>query len=156
MIRRLRFEPIGLALAWGVCAVAVATGCAGPAGDHAEEAHAVPAHHPRTFRRAVAEIGRRGATLSNSGLDAGIRDRERLELLDIVRWLPELAADTDLGRRDWELVRDAARDLADGVERSSGSGAAGADLTGVLEQAMKTLTEADAALPPDVAVEERT
>ncbi|MFM9194406.1 MAG: hypothetical protein ACKOWG_01435 [Planctomycetia bacterium] len=156
MIRRLRFEPIGLALAWGACVVAVVTGCAGPAGDHAEEAHAVPAHHPRTFRRAVAEIGRRGAALSNGGLDPASQERERLELLDIVRWLPELAADTELGRRDWERVRDAARDLADGVERSAGNGFPGADLTGIVEQAMRTLTEADAALPPDVAVEETT
>lgn len=150
---RSRCEPIRRALSWGICVFVLVTGCAGPAADHEEEAHAVPAHHPRTFRRAVAEIGRRGVALTTAGLDAASRERERLELLDIVRWLPELAADTELGRRDWERVRDAARDLADGVERCTVDGEPVARLAGVLERSMKTLAETDAVLPPDVAEE---
>lgn len=156
MIASLRFKSIGRLLQYGLCVVVLGTGCAQPAADHEDEAHAVPAHHPRTFRRAVAEIGRRGAALTTAGLDPASRERERLELLDIVRWLPELAADTELGRRDWERVRDAARDLADGVERCTGAAESAARLAGELERSLKTLAEADAALPPDVVVEETT
>ena len=86
-------------------------GCAGPAGDHEEDAHALPEHHPRTFRRAVVDIGHRGGVLTSGMLEGQQWELQRRQLLDVVRWLPELAADTELGRRDWERVNDAAGTL---------------------------------------------
>jgi hypothetical protein len=139
--------------------LAVLTGCAGPAPDHEEEAHAVPAHHPRTFRRAVADIGRRGAVLTAGGLDDESRELQRRQLLDIVRWLPELAADTELGRLAWERVNGAASSLANGLESFASPGEQGGDraaLSAVMEEALRTLAAVDASLPSDIPEGEAT
>ena len=138
--------------------VVTAGGCAGSVADGEEEAHTLPEHHPRTVRRAVIDIGQRGAALTSGMLDASNRESQRRHLLDIVRWLPELAADTELGRRDWERVKDSAGDLARELEssaetdpRASGREAA---LSAALGAAMKTLVEAAALLPADMAPSE--
>jgi hypothetical protein len=136
-------------------AMAMSCGCARPAAEHDEEAHAVPAHHPRTFRRAVIDIGHRGTVLTSGMLDARSRERERRQLLDIVRWLPELAADTELGRRDWELVNDAADSLARELDAFTATGR-DATLSTTLDTAMKTLWAVHASLPPDTPSEEKT
>lgn len=149
----------GPGLRWIIWVLAVVTGCAGPAPDHEEEAHAVPAHHPRTFRRAVADIGRRGAVLTAGGLDDESREFQRRQLLDIVRWLPELAADTELGRRAWERVNGAAGSLAEGLDAIAdpgGQGGGRAALSAIMEEALKTLAEVDASLPPEVPEGETT
>ena len=139
--------------------LAVVTGCSGPAPDHDEEAHAVPAHHPRTFRRAVADIGRRGPPLTAGTLDVESRELQRRQLLDIVRWLPELAADTELGRRDWERVNEVSKTLAASLESFADPAVQGHDsatLSAVVEEALKTLTEVDASLPSDIPEGETT
>lgn len=140
-------------------AAAMAGGCAGPAGDHEEDAHALPEHHPRTFRRAVVDIGHRGGVLTSGMLEGSEWELQRRQLLDIVRWLPELAADTELGRRDWERVNDAARGLARELEsfRDFGSEASSSQttLSATLGEAMATLSEAETALPPDIPTEDK-
>lgn len=159
MVVTSRGRPRGAGPRWIIWVLAVVTGCAGPAPDHEEEAHAVPAHHPRSFRRAVADIGRRGPVLTAGGLDDESRELQRRQLLDIVRWLPELAADTELGRRDWERVNKAAGSLAEGLEAIADPGKQGgspAALSAIMEEALKTLTEVDGSLPPDIPEGETT
>lgn len=142
-----------------ILAAAMAGGCAGPAGDHEEDAHALPEHHPRTFRRAVVDIGHRGGVLTSGMLEGPELELQRRQLLDVVRWLPELAADTELGRRDWERVNDAARTLARELESLAHAGEQAASrqktLPTTLADAMKTLADADALLPPDIPTEDR-
>ncbi len=139
-------------------AVVACSGCAGPVADGEEEAHTVPEHHPKTFQRAVIDIGQRGAVLTSGMLDASSRESQRRQLLDIVRWLPELAADTELARRDWERVKDASVDLVRELESfaKADTKAAGpeAALSATLGATMKTLTEAAALLPADIAPSE--
>jgi hypothetical protein len=142
-----------------ILAAVMAGGCAGPAGDHEEDAHALPEHHPRTFRRAVVDIGHRGGVLTSGMLEGPELELQRRQLLDVVRWLPELAADTELGRRDWERVNDAARTLARELESLAHAGEQAASrqktLPTTLADAMKTLADADALLPPDIPTEDR-
>ena len=142
-----------------ILAAVMAGGCAGPAGDHEEDAHALPEHHPRTFRRAVVDIGHRGGVLTSGMLEGPELELQRRQLLDVVRWLPELAADTELGRRDWERVNDAARTLARELESLARAGEQAASrqktLPTTLADAMKTLADADALLPPDIPTEDR-
>jgi hypothetical protein len=142
-----------------ILAAVMAGGCAAPAGDHEEDAHALPEHHPRTFRRAVVDIGHRGGVLTSGMLEGPQWELQRRQLLDIVRWLPELAADTDLGRRDWERVNDVARTLARELESLADAGEPQASrqktLPTTLADAMKTLSDADALLPPDIPQEEK-
>jgi hypothetical protein len=98
----------GQLLGLGLMLVAFA-GCqtkgTGPGtGDSAsvEDHHGIPAHKPKTFAAAIETLSDRLRGWPESG--DGI-DREELAIVtDIVRWLPELAADTDLRRADWEQV----------------------------------------------------
>jgi|GEM_PF-5581224 len=75
---------------WYLAAVLGCAGCGQPPEHDLADAHALPPHHPRTFHRAVAMLG---------GDDLAPTER-----LDVIRWLPELAADTTLGREPWERV----------------------------------------------------
>lgn len=142
-----------------ILGVMMAGGCAGPAGDHEEDAHTLPEHHPRTFRRAVVDIGHRGGVLTSGMLEESQWELQRRQLLDIVRWLPELAADTELGRRDWERVNDAAGTLARELESLADAGEQAASrqktLPKTLADAMKTLADADDLLPPDIPPEDK-
>lgn len=89
-----------------VCLVLLLTGmggCAPSAPDPGAgaDAHARPAHHPGTIAGAVTALRARAVRLGSPADEA---DRARRECADIVRWLPHLAADTTLGRTDWEEV----------------------------------------------------
>ncbi|NBV44515.1 MAG: hypothetical protein EBR86_02460 [Planctomycetia bacterium] len=89
-----------------VCRVLLLTamgGCAPSAPDPGAgaDAHARPAHHPGTITGAVTALRARAVRLGGPTDEA---DRARRECVDIVRWLPLLAADTTLGRTDWEEV----------------------------------------------------
>jgi hypothetical protein len=75
---------------WWLAALLGSAGCGRHAQPDLADAHALPPHHPRTFHRAVA-------VLDSDGLTSA-------ERLDVIRWLPELAADTTLSRERWEQV----------------------------------------------------
>ena len=69
-----------------------------PAMTHEEE-HGIPPHKPHSLEEAVSEVERRGrALIANSDKPP----TQVTEWFDILGWLPELAADTDLKRADWE------------------------------------------------------
>ena len=74
---------------------------------------------------------------------AGADDTTRSEFYDIVSWLPQFAADTDLSRREWDRVQAAAATLA--------AVADGTDADTVA--AVETLREVVTALPADTVVE---
>jgi hypothetical protein len=83
-----------------------------------EESHGVAAHKPHSFGEAVDALETRVRALSTTD-SAG--DQEAIttkfsELADIVRWLPELAADSDLGRKDWTTAQGVAKRLETDIE----------------------------------------
>jgi hypothetical protein len=79
--------------------------------------HDRPPHKPDDLQNAVVEIERRWEALEErSTADAkrsppNAPDRRVSELEDILIWLPELAAETDLRRAEWERVNSLSREL---------------------------------------------
>ncbi len=63
--------------------------------EHDHDHHHVPDHKPENFSMLVKSLDER---LHASDIDA--HDWE--EIIDLVRWIPELAADSDLRRKDFE------------------------------------------------------
>lgn len=70
----------------------------------AKSEHFVPAHKPADFESLVSELERRFTELSESSeqRDDNGRVLQRTELRDIVRWIPELAAGSELQRKEFE------------------------------------------------------
>jgi hypothetical protein len=76
-------------------------------GEHAEHAHhEIPVHRPSNFPHGVRRLRYRleqfATTLTLD--DAKLSERKYSELRDIVRWLPELAGESDLPEPEWEQV----------------------------------------------------
>ena len=100
-----------------LCLIAIVGGCAPseltpPAGDNPamthEEEHGILPHKPHSFEEAVSEIESRGrALIANSDKPP----TQVTEWFDILGWLPELAADTELKRADWEQAVRIAKDF---------------------------------------------
>ena len=87
--------------------------------------HEVPAHRPPDYPTAVTELESRlaefavAADSKDSSLDVQTTDAvdaRRDELRDIVRWLPEIAGDSDLRKAHWEQARDCAASLLRVIE----------------------------------------
>lgn len=77
-----------------------------------EEAHELPAHRPLNFAAAIDGLPSRLAMLeTTSKSEKPTRLEQVHELEDILRWLPELASDSDLRKSDWEKARKASVDL---------------------------------------------
>lgn len=94
-------------------------GCQKGAGQE-EEAHHIPAHLPANFEQALARIEqlvahlKDGAVLEQKPTEVTVET----ELRDVVRWLPELAAQSDLKEADWNVVDEATRDLIDSFSQA--------------------------------------
>lgn len=75
--------------------------------------HGIPDHKPASFAEAVQELPRK-QRLAVSELKVGHLDHAQeaiQKLQDVIRWLPELAADTDLAEADWNAVQALSRQM---------------------------------------------
>ena len=86
-----------------------ATGCHGTRVEEAE--HHTPAHKPADFPAAVDRL-----LALHSEISSGVhRESAQIDVFtefqDLVRWLPELAADSDLGEESWNAVYDTTQRL---------------------------------------------
>ena len=72
--------------------------------DHLE--HIIPAHKPETFPEAVAALEARWQNHEQWSEEA------RTEFAEIIEWIPELAAQTDLKKQDWDQANSLAKQLA--------------------------------------------
>jgi hypothetical protein len=74
--------------------------------DHHHD-HGIPDHKPATFAEAVRQLPRRQKLVVSEfkvgHLDHALEAVGRFQ--DLIRWLPELAADTDLVESDWNAVQ---------------------------------------------------
>ncbi len=83
------------------------TGCSQNASEEAGHVHHdFPDHRPANLKNAVAAIKLRSWELANRGGRVG--SLEFYQLVDIINWVPEMAADSDLKKADWEAARNAA------------------------------------------------
>lgn len=88
---------------WLLAATAMLTtsGCF-PADDQEEHLeHSIPAHMPLSYASAVEQLKARG----KRHFDGHLEPDELTKLLDIIGWLPEIAADSDLRRQPWEQIQ---------------------------------------------------
>lgn len=118
-------------LGFGAVAWLAATmpGCSQHDHDHDDDhepgiGHHIPDHRPGDVAVAVRQIRRRISEL-NWTPPADAREsaqRHIHELADILRWLPELAADSDMGEREWDELNG----LAHRLERWLDTGKVGA------------------------------
>lgn len=66
--------------------------------------HHTPAHKPANLRAAIATLRERYDRLAELSPESHAAEHEREELVDIVRWLPEIAGDSDMPEEQWNVV----------------------------------------------------
>jgi hypothetical protein len=104
--RLLWFPRWRVGLVW----VLLLAGCHRAASEGPAEHH-VPAHKPTDYSAAVAQLGRLHAEIVvGRPRPAGELD-VFTEVSDLVRWLPELAAGSDLAEESWNRIAAAADEL---------------------------------------------
>jgi hypothetical protein len=99
----------------GFLALGLLAGCNSHASSATEEdEHGAPPHKPAGFVEGVAAIHDRLAKFQTTDipLDREARRQQAGELKDIIQWLPELAAETDMRKSDWDSVHAAAKRMA--------------------------------------------
>jgi hypothetical protein len=92
--------------------LALFVGCAGEDAaktSHFEHDHEVAPHWPSDLADAAAKIRERLAVNETKHLDP---QQAADEIADIVGWVPEIAADTDLSEQDWIPLDQAAESLS--------------------------------------------
>lgn len=101
-------------------------GCTHESHDgHSLLEHVIPPHKPGSYAETVEQLEVRWNQL-HEGRGASSA-REISELRDLVVWLPELAADSDLDRRQWEQVQSLSNELVALQGKLAGGRVAAAD-----------------------------
>jgi hypothetical protein len=72
-------------------------------GSESEEhlEHFVPPHKPASYSDLVKSLRDRIDQVSAGGTPS---ETQKTELLDVIRWIPEIAANSDLHKSDWEVA----------------------------------------------------
>lgn len=109
-------------LFWLVClgVLNVVVGCGSQEEHHEDEhlEHFVPAHKPADFAALVEQLEKRivqQTPASGPGEGTTAADQsatERQELIDIIGWIPELAADSELQKKEFETAVSAGAQLS--------------------------------------------
>lgn len=89
------------------------------ASAYAQHEHHVPPYKPRDLPSALKNLRGRCAEVvkQRSQKASGPFTKEFQETLDIAGWLPEFAADSDLGQAEWDRVNDASKRLVDQLSK---------------------------------------
>jgi len=88
-----------------IFSISALSGCASPSEEDAHAEHVIPAHKPADFISAVDDLASR--------IDARAMNEQSVqELRDIIGWLPELAAQTDLVKAEWDQVHEISMTLS--------------------------------------------
>lgn len=115
-LRSLRAVLLGICLTSG-CGSAVTEE---DSADHHTHTH-MPRHRPRDFEAAVKQLHRRWP-LDRSVDAASGNAAPRTLLGDIIRWLPEIAGESDLGRPEWDEVHRMSLELEAIFKREESTG----------------------------------
>jgi hypothetical protein len=107
-----RFKQFSVCCVALLCFALTVSGCGSSAESHEDEHHEhehehlehfVPAHKPKDFAELVDQLALRFPQLESTSPGAG-HDAARKELADIIDWIPELAADSELRKADFETA----------------------------------------------------
>lgn len=86
----------------------------GAAEDHEHHHTHAPWYKPRSFADLVTSLEDRFQKQSPSA-------RQRAQLMDIIGWIPEIAADSDLRRKDFEAAQEISKLLTEAMLKSEPS-----------------------------------
>jgi hypothetical protein len=93
-----------------------------------DDDHHRPSHKPRDFPAALAALHERCSKLLKAPVPKSPDvQKEFDQTRDIVGWLPELAADSDLSRAEWDRVNEQSKKLAESLDDFARAGFAGSD-----------------------------
>ncbi|MFM8580482.1 MAG: hypothetical protein ACKOFW_03155 [Planctomycetaceae bacterium] len=129
-LRHVRGACLALACGWGLAVLGV--GCGPPAApaspleaEHLE--HHVPPHRPVSFAAGLVQVRQRVRELDEATNGQGHEDLPTrvTELAEILEWLPELALDSDIRRRDWEEIHRVAGALLSDYRKAQREGPGG-------------------------------
>lgn len=109
--------------------------------EHEHSEHHTSHHKPQDFRQALAELERQYAEIQVlASSRAAELPQELEELVEIIRWLPEIAGDSDMPEADWNVVNAASRELLTAV-KSRDRGPASPDVQVAWESNLRRLRE---------------
>ena len=89
------------------------TGCTQTANSATEEEHLehhIPEHKPKTYTATIKELDTRMRRLLNDGQEENSQNK-RQQLAEIIDWVPEMAADSELKHKDWQEVKKLSTEL---------------------------------------------
>jgi len=117
--------------------------------DHEKIEHFVPAHWPTDLDDASFKITQRASQLSGQS----ITDATTIEnqLRDIVGWVPEIAADTDLTESQWNPIHEASESLSKRLTKMPRP--LDDSTRSAIEEYSKLLVETAKMLPTEIVVE---
>ncbi|XZE20532.1 hypothetical protein SH449x_000407 [Pirellulaceae bacterium SH449] len=120
--------------------------------DHDEDGH-FPPHWPKTFLVAADRLSQ---IAQNTDETKTAADSLEQELVDLIDWLPELVADSDVSQADFDSVDAWAFPLAGELKRAMGSGKKIDEMlrTDALQSGIKQLAELAARVRAQIAEEE--
>lgn len=123
-----------------------------PADDDDRLEHVIPAHKPAGYVEATNQLALRGHRYFSGQLDAA----SRTELREILEWLPELAADTDLTRSQWDRVQEIRRELSRLVAPEQPDKSWAVTWADRMAELKSLVPDADSWIQPDSAMESGT
>lgn len=103
--------------------------------------HAVAEHWPVSVDDLAAKIRERVQRLSESGEGAAEVDSAKLseELGDLLSWVPEIAADTDMSEADWNVVAKRSEALLKEYRRGGLKSGLGAEIEGLADEVVQAV-----------------
>jgi len=120
-----------------------------PAEDDDRLEHVIPAHKPADYVEATNQLAGRGHLYFSGQLDAA----GLTELRDILAWLPELAAETDLSRSQWDRVQEISRELTRLVAPDLPDQSGAVTWTDRMAELRSLVPDADSWIQPAPAIE---
>jgi len=81
-----------------------ATNDAASSADHDDHDHHIPEHRPKDYSDAVRQLTRRIEQVRSEARHPAHALEELKKLRDVITWLPELAADSDLKKPEWDRI----------------------------------------------------
>jgi len=106
--------------------------------------HVTPEHKPASYTDAIIQIRQRFREVLDGKLEGSLRSQRLSELGDILRWLPEIAAESDLKKSQWEQVEQISRRLTALQSSLSSTAKLSAEQLGEIEEQLQTLDSLNA------------
>ncbi len=137
--------------------LAIVAGCRGEVVSSTEDHdpfhqhdHHIPRHRPANLASAVIRLRWRQERLDDEKISAFKREQLQAEFLDIIRWLPEIAGDSDLPEVQWNIVDAHSTELQQIAARTKDLKST--DFQEALNRALNDMAEITKAALPSVAL----